>query len=162
MDSTGNDACNAWLIVIMSHVYSPLTAAELSYVSDNVDFPRLHIKSLPTGCILLWRQLQERHRILSVSHPEELFGGAGVQRPVGDLRLLGQVLGALDRRHHPLHGQEGGQVGGVGWDDDEGEEPPDSSHDAAGQRAGKHTRKDNDGKSRCSCTTPGQSRKSIE
>lgn len=74
----------------------------------------------------------------SVSHPEEFFGGAGIQRSIGDLCLLGQILSALYRRHHPLHGQEGSQVGSVGWDDDEGEEPPDASDDAARQRAKKN------------------------
>lgn len=72
-----------------------------------------------------------------VSHPEEFFGGAGIQRSIGDLRLLGQILGTLYRRHHPLHCQEGGQVGSVGWDDDEGEEPPDAANYAARQRAKK-------------------------
>ena len=29
---------------------------------------------------------------------------------------------------HPLYGEEGGQVGGVGADHDQGEEPPEASH----------------------------------
>ncbi len=49
-----------------------------------------------------------------VSHPEEFFGGAGVQCPIGDLRLLGQILSTLYRGDHPLHCQEGSQVGSVG------------------------------------------------
>ena len=65
---------------------------------------------------------------LTATHPEELLGGAGVQSAVGDVGLLGQVLRALDGGNHPLHGEEGGQVGRVGRDDDEGEEPPDASH----------------------------------
>ena len=73
---------------------------------------------------------------LLTAYPEELLGGARVQRPVGDLRLLGQVLGALDGRHHPLHREEGRQVGRVGGDDDEGEEPPHPAHDAPWQRPG--------------------------
>ena len=68
-----------------------------------------------------------------LSHPEELLGGASFQGSVGDLRLLGQVLCALDGGHHPLHGEEGRQVGRVGGDDDEGEEPPHAPHDAARQ-----------------------------
>lgn len=80
----------------------------------------------------------ERTNVLkSVPHPKEFFGGAGIQRSIGDLCLLGQILSALYRRHHPLHSQEGSQVGSVGWDDDEGEEPPDASDDAARQRAKK-------------------------
>lgn len=63
------------------------------------------------------------------THPEELFGGAGVQGAVGDVRLFGQVLGALDGRDHPLHREEGSQVSRVGRDDDESEEPPHSAHD---------------------------------
>ena len=38
------------------------------------------------------------------------------------------------RRGHPLHGEEGGQVGRVGGDDDEGEEPPDPTHNTGGGR----------------------------
>ena len=44
-----------------------------------------------------------------------------------DQRLLGQVIGILDGSGHPLHREEGGQVGGVGGDDDQGEEPPDAA-----------------------------------
>lgn len=71
---------------------------------------------------------------MTPTHPEELLGGSGVQRAVGDVGLLGQILGALDGRNHPLHGEEGRQVGRVGRDDDEGEEPPDSAHNPARQR----------------------------
>jgi len=74
------------------------------------------------------------------AYPEELLGGSGVQGSVGDVGLLGQVLGALDGRHHPLHRQEGGQVGGVGRDDDQGEEPPHPPYDAAGQRSARTNR----------------------
>ena len=63
-------------------------------------------------------------------HPEELFGRASIQSAVGDLRLLGQVLSTLYGRDHPLHGEEGCQVGCIGGDDDEGEKPPNSSHDS--------------------------------
>ncbi len=44
--------------------------------------------------------------------------------------LLGEVLGVLDGRDHPLDGEEGGEVGRVRRDDDEREEPPDAAHDA--------------------------------
>ncbi len=43
--------------------------------------------------------------------------------------LFGQVFSILNGRDHPLNSQEGGQVGGVGTDDDQGEEPPDATHD---------------------------------
>ena len=64
-------------------------------------------------------------------YPEELLGGAWVQCPVGYLCLFGQILGTLYGWDHPLHGEEGCQVGRVGGDDDEGEEPPDTSNDPA-------------------------------
>lgn len=64
------------------------------------------------------------------AHHEELFGGARVKGSVGDLRLLGQVVGTLDGGNHPLHGEERSQVRRVGGDDDEGEKPPDTSHDS--------------------------------
>ena len=63
-------------------------------------------------------------------HPEELFGGTSIQGTVGDLRLLGQVLCALYGGDHPLHSEEGCQVGRVGGDDDESEKPPDSSNNS--------------------------------
>lgn len=68
--------------------------------------------------------------LFSRPHLEELFSGASIQGTVGDLRLFGQILGALYGRHHPLHREEGRQVGCIGGDDDEGEKPPDSSHDS--------------------------------
>ena len=49
-----------------------------------------------------------------------------------DERLLGQIFSILYRSGHPLHREEGGQVGGVGGDDDQGEEPPDAAHDPGG------------------------------
>ena len=49
-----------------------------------------------------------------------------------DQRLLGEILSILDGRGHPLHCEEGGQVGGVGGDDDQGEEPPDSPNYSCG------------------------------
>ena len=53
-----------------------------------------------------------------------------------DQRLLGQIFSILYRCGHPLHREEGGQVGGVGGDDDQGEEPPDAAHDPGGGRPG--------------------------
>lgn len=71
-------------------------------------------------------------------HPEELFGGASIQGTVGDLRLLGQVLRTLYGRDHPLHSEEGCQVGCIGGDDDEGEKPPNPSHDSTWERPGEN------------------------
>ena len=56
-----------------------------------------------------------------------------------DQRLLGQVIGILDRSGHPLHREEGGQVGGVGGDDDQGEEPPDSTNYSCGSSSEIHS-----------------------
>ena len=57
-----------------------------------------------------------------------------------DQRLLGEILSILDGRGHPLHREEGGQVGGVGGDDDQGEEPPDAAHDPGGGGPGVEVR----------------------
>lgn len=69
-------------------------------------------------------------------YPKKLFSGASFQGAIGDFGLLGQVLCALDGGHHPLHGEEGSQVSCVGGDDDQGEEPPDATDYAAGERPG--------------------------
>ena len=47
--------------------------------------------------------------------------------------LPGKILRRLDGRLHPLDGEEGGQVGGVGADHDEGEEPPEGSDHSGGK-----------------------------
>ena len=41
-----------------------------------------------------------------------------------DVGLVCQVVGRLHGHLHALHGEEGGQVGRVGGDDDQGEGPP--------------------------------------
>lgn len=71
---------------------------------------------------------------LLLSYPEELFSGTRVERSVGDLSLLGQVFCALYRRDHPFHSQESSQIGSVGWNDDQSEEPPHTSNNTARQR----------------------------
>ena len=43
-------------------------------------------------------------------------------------RLTIQFLQWLDSLLHPLHSEEGSEVGSVAGDDDESEEPPDSSN----------------------------------
>lgn len=73
-------------------------------------------------------------------HPEELLGGSRVQGSICDLRLFGEVFGALNGRNHPLHSQESSQVGRVRRDDDEREEPPHTPHYATRQRP-VHTRR---------------------
>lgn len=71
---------------------------------------------------------------LDATHPKKLLCGAWVQSAVCYLCLLGQIFGTFYRRDHPLHCQEGSQVGCVGGDDDEREEPPHATNDAARQR----------------------------
>ena len=68
------------------------------------------------------------------TYAEEGHGGSALERAVGDLPLVGQILGRFDGRRHALDGQEGGQVGRVRRDDDEREEPPDGAHDARRRR----------------------------
>ena len=62
---------------------------------------------------------------LNIGSPEELHGGAAVQRAVLYLRLAGEVVRGVDGGHHAVHREEGGQVGGVARDQNQGEEPPD-------------------------------------
>ncbi len=81
-----------------------------------------------------------RSRWRALQYLEEGHGGAVLHQAVQDLGLFGQIVGRVDGRLHALHRQEGGQVCGVGRDDDEGEEPPDSSHDPGGQSLGHQLR----------------------
>ena len=64
---------------------------------------------------------------------KELHGGASIPQSVLHFSLFGEVVGALDGSDHPLHGEECCQIGGVGGDEDESEEPPDTSDDPATQ-----------------------------
>jgi len=48
--------------------------------------------------------------------------------------LFGEVIDILDGGEHPFDGEEGGEVGRVGGDDDEGEEPPGTAHHTPRQR----------------------------
>ncbi len=83
---------------------------------------------------------------LLLSYPEELFGGTGVECPVGDLSLLGQVFCTLYRRHHPFHSQESSQIGSVGRNDDQSEEPPHTSNNTARQRPERERERGREGK----------------
>ena len=64
------------------------------------------------------------------AYPEEGKGRTAVDGAVSDLGLLRQVIGGLDGRDHAFDSEEGRQVGRVGGDDDEREEPPHSADDA--------------------------------
>lgn len=63
-----------------------------------------------------------------MAYPEEGPSGSRLDTAVLDLGLFGQVLRRLYGGLHPLHGQEGRQVGGVGGYHYQGEEPPDPGH----------------------------------
>ena len=63
--------------------------------------------------------------------PEKVPGGSTIVRAILDLGLGGEVFGRLDGRNHPLDGEKSRQVGGVGGDHDEGEEPPEAGHEAS-------------------------------
>lgn len=69
-------------------------------------------------------------------YPKKFFSGASFQGPIGNFCLLSQVLCALDRRNHSFHSEEGSQVSCVGGYDDQGEEPPDATNNAARERPG--------------------------
>ena len=54
------------------------------------------------------------------------------KRKTDDASLPCKVLRRLYGRLHPLHGEEGRQVGGVGAYHDQGEEPPHARHHPCG------------------------------
>ena len=69
---------------------------------------------------------------------EEGHCGSAPYSTVLDLSLLGQVVSVLDGGRHTLHGEEGGKVGRVGGNYDEGEEPPDTTHNTSGYGSRRH------------------------
>ena len=83
-------------------------------------------------------------KIKETPHLEELFGWASIQGTIRNLCLLGQVLCTFYGGDHPLHSEEGCQVGCIRGDDDEGEKPPNSAHDSTWERPGENE----DGKDR--------------
>ena len=58
---------------------------------------------------------------------EEGHCGSAVQGPILYLGLAGQVVCWVNRGHHPVHREKRRQVGRVGGDQDQREEPPDST-----------------------------------
>ena len=58
-----------------------------------------------------------------------MYGGVS-DCSVLDVVLGHQTLQGVYGGLHSVHSEEGGQVGGVGGCDDEGEEPPETAHDA--------------------------------
>ena len=65
---------------------------------------------------------------LNLRVPEECHCGSPEHGPVLDVRLVSQVIRVLYGCGHPLHREESGQVGRVGGDENQGEEPPDAAH----------------------------------
>lgn len=64
--------------------------------------------------------------------PEKSIRGSTELRTVLYLGLLSQIFCPFYRRVHSLHGEESGQISGVGRDHDQSEEPPDTGHDTCG------------------------------
>lgn len=81
----------------------------------------------------------------SSTHPEEGCCRATPKCAILDLGLLGQIFCTLYGRVHSLDSEESSQVGSVGGDHNEGEEPPHASHHACGHRPVMHTE----------CSAPG-------
>ena len=69
-------------------------------------------------------------------YPEESSCRTRLKTTVFNLCLFGEILGGLDGRLHPLDREEGRQVGGVGADHDQGEEPPHARHHPCGDGPG--------------------------
>lgn len=66
-----------------------------------------------------------------VSHPEESRRAAAFEGAVLDLCLLSEILGALDRRIHPLDGEESREISRIRGDHDQREEPPHTRYHAS-------------------------------
>lgn len=67
---------------------------------------------------------------------KESHSGAIFDHAVLNLGLLGDVVGRVHWRVHPLYGEESGQIGCVRRYDDEREEPPDPTDDPGRQGFG--------------------------
>lgn len=67
---------------------------------------------------------------------KEGHGGAVPHSAILNFGLFGQVVCRVDGRVHPLHGEEGSQVGSVRGDYDQCEKPPDPTDDPRGQGFG--------------------------
>ena len=70
----------------------------------------------------------------SSTHPEEGCCRATPKCAILDLGLLGQIFRTLYGRVHSLNSEESSQVGSIGGDHNEGEEPPHAGHHARGHR----------------------------
>lgn len=68
-------------------------------------------------------------------YPEEIPGGSMVEGAILNFRLGGKVLRGVDGSDHPFYSEEGGEVGGVGRDEDKSKEPPDAPYYAARDRS---------------------------
>ena len=68
----------------------------------------------------------------SSTHPEEGCCRATLKCAILDLGLLGQIFCTLYGRVHSLDSEESSQVGSVGGDHNEGEEPPHAGHHTRG------------------------------
>ena len=64
------------------------------------------------------------------TYSEKCHRASTFESSVGDLCLFREIGRVLDRRDHSLDGEERGQVGRVRGDDDQREEPPDSTDDS--------------------------------
>lgn len=87
-----------------------------------------------------------RYKITALKHAtysKEFFGWAWIQSAIGYLSLLSQILCALYGRHHPFHRKEGSKISSVGRDNDESEEPPDSSNNSPWERSTEKHRSSN-------------------
>ena len=90
----------------------------------------------PNNPILITKRSTKRSHLWDLlspcSSPKEVPRRPAVHGAILDLGLLRQVFGRLDGRNHPLHSQEGSQVGSVRGDHDQGEEPPQSGNQSSG------------------------------
>lgn len=77
------------------------------------------------------------YKLFIWSYPEKGRSAASFESPVFDFRLLCKILGALDRRIHPLDGEERGQVGSIRRNHDQSEKPPHTRHYARWHGSGK-------------------------
>ena len=66
------------------------------------------------------------------ANPEKIHSASPLSGSKFDYCLTGEVLGALNGGHDILHREESRQIGCIGGDQDEGEEPPAGSQRTRG------------------------------
>lgn len=65
---------------------------------------------------------------VTFSYPEEIHCGSTIQSPVRNVGLVSEIRCTLNRCALPVHGEESGEIGSIGWHYNKRKKPPDPSH----------------------------------